>query len=120
MMIGAATVFTVRNVAASIDYYRLTLGFAVTFEWGEPITYACLCRDEVNLHLMSAAQTERAPGQGGLCVFVNDVDVLYAELAERGATILKPPQDYPYGMRDFDVLDPDGNHITFGMQSLPD
>jgi uncharacterized glyoxalase superfamily protein PhnB len=46
--------------------------------------------------------------------------VLYAELAERGANILKPPQDYPYGMRDFDVLDPDGNQVTFGMQSLPD
>jgi hypothetical protein len=24
------------------------------------------------------------------------------------------PADQPYGMRDFIVLDPDGNHLTFG------
>jgi hypothetical protein len=29
--------------------------------------------------------------------------------------ILQPPGDRPYGMRDFDVDDPDGNRLTFGM-----
>jgi uncharacterized glyoxalase superfamily protein PhnB len=48
---------------------------------------------------------------------VKDVDSLHAELAARGAKVLKPPQDYDYGMRDFDVLDPDGNQLTFGMGS---
>ena len=35
-----------------------------------------------------------------------------------GAKVLKPPQNYDYGMRDFDVIDLDGNHLTFGMESV--
>jgi uncharacterized glyoxalase superfamily protein PhnB len=38
-------------------------------------------------------------------------------MSGRGANVLKPPQDYAYGMRDFDVADPDGNHLTFGMET---
>ena len=45
---------------------------------------------------------------------MNGVDSVYAELAARGANVIKPPQNYDYGMRDFDVLDLDGNHHTFG------
>jgi uncharacterized glyoxalase superfamily protein PhnB len=52
-------------------------------------------------------------------VFVDDVDALHADLAARGANVLKPPQDYAYGMRDFDVADPDGNQLTFGMSLRP-
>jgi uncharacterized glyoxalase superfamily protein PhnB len=76
-----------------------------------------LCRDEVALHLLAAQETKRIPGNGGICVFVNDVDGVYAELAARGANVIKQPQNYDYGMRDFDVLDLDGNHLTFGMAS---
>jgi uncharacterized glyoxalase superfamily protein PhnB len=50
-------------------------------------------------------------------VFVRDVDAVYAELAARGARIVKPPQNYDYGMRDFDLIDLDGNQLTFGMGS---
>ena len=117
MMVGAATVFVVADVAKSTEYYRDVLGFTVTFEWGTPASYVCLCRDEVALHLNSASRTRRLPGHGAVCVFVGDVDAVYAELAARGASIAKPPQDWDYGMRDFDVTDPDGNQLTFGTGS---
>ena len=117
IMVGAATVFVVRDMAASVAHYRDALGFDVTFEYGEPIYYACLCRDEVQLHLLAASATKRLPGNGGLCIFVRDVDAVHAELVAHGANVIKPPADYAYGMRDFDVTDLDGNQITFGMQS---
>lgn len=115
MLVGAASVFTVRDISASRDHFRDVLGFDVTFEWGTPLYYVCLCRDEVQLHLLSAKETRRLPGNTGLCVFVRDVDAVYEELKARGARIQKPPQTYDYGMRDFDVLDLDGNQITYGM-----
>jgi catechol 2,3-dioxygenase-like lactoylglutathione lyase family enzyme len=118
-MVGAATIFTVRDIAAGLAHYRDVLGFTVAFEYGDPTYYACLCRDEVSLHLIATSGTKRAPGNGAICVFVKDVDALHAELLARGARILKPPQDYAYGMRDFDVLDPDGNQLVFGMESRP-
>jgi catechol 2,3-dioxygenase-like lactoylglutathione lyase family enzyme len=117
MMVGAATVFVVSDLARSVEHYRDVLGFMVTFEYGNPTFYACLCRDEVALHLLAAHQTKRLPGNGGICVFVRHVDSVYAELAARGANVIKPPQNYDYGMRDFDVVDLDGNQLTFGMGS---
>ena len=117
MMVGAATVFVVSDMTKSIEHYCDALGFTVTFQYGEPTFYACLCRDEVALHLLAAHETKRLPGNGGICVFVKDVDGVHAELASRGAKVIKPPQNYDYGMRDFDVIDLDGNHLTFGMES---
>jgi catechol 2,3-dioxygenase-like lactoylglutathione lyase family enzyme len=114
-MAGDATVFVVSDIAASIVHYRDVLGFSVTFEYGVPPSYACLCRDEVALHLLAAQQTRRLPGYGAICVFVDGVDRLHTELAGRGANLLNQPQDRDYGMRDFDVVDPDGNQLTFGM-----
>ena len=112
MLVGAATIFTVRDLAVSVAYYRDALGFTVTFQYGEPAFYTCLCRDEVAIHLR--AGTRWMPGNGAIAVFVKDVDAL---LIARGAKVLKPPQDYDYGMRDFDVADPDGNQLTFGMET---
>jgi uncharacterized glyoxalase superfamily protein PhnB len=65
--------------------------------------------------LLAAARTKRLAGQGGLCIFVRDVDQLYAEVSARGARLLNRPEDRDYGMRDFDVVDADGNQLTFGM-----
>ena len=117
MITGTATVLVVRDLAASLAYYREALGFAVTFEYGEPTYYVCLCRDGAAVHLIAASATERLPGNGALCIFVNDVDAIHAELVGRKARVVKPPQDYDYGMRDFDVVDLDGNQIFYGMAS---
>ena len=64
-----------------------------------------------------ARGTDWVAGHGAIAVFVDDVDALHAELAARGARVVKPTQDYPYGMRDFDVVDLDGNQLTFGMET---
>ncbi len=117
MLTGAATIFVVRDIAASTAYYRDALGFTVEFLYGEPTFYACLCRDEVALHLISDQKTNRAAGNGAVAIFVKDVDALHAELARRDAIIEKPPQHYAYGMRDFNVADLDGNQMTFGMST---
>jgi uncharacterized glyoxalase superfamily protein PhnB len=68
-------------------------------------------------HLQAANHTKRLPGHGAVNVFVADVDALYHEFKSRGARILSEPKDYPYGMRDFDVNDLDGNQLCFGMES---
>src|ERR1700722_16362563 len=80
MLVGAATVFTVRNLAASVAHYRDVLGFDVTFQYGDPPFYACLCRDEVSLHLRAPRDPEWVPGNGAICVFVSDVDACMANL----------------------------------------
>jgi uncharacterized glyoxalase superfamily protein PhnB len=117
MMRGSTTVMTVKNVLESLAYYRDKLGFDVAFEYGKPTFYVGLCSGEVTLHLIDAARTPRQPGHGAVSIFVDDVDALHSELVKRGAKVLKAPQDYDYGLRDFDVADLDGNMIFFGMES---
>lgn len=44
---------------------------------------------------------------------MRDADALYAELAARGANVQGEPVSHPWGLRDFRVLDFEGNRITF-------
>ena len=118
-LIGAAPVLVVQDVLRSVEHYRDVLGFHVEFTYGEPAFYAGVERDGVLIHLQAASETKRQPGQGAVNVFVTGVDALYRELRSRGARTLNEPKDYPYGMRDFDVHDLDGNQLCFGMESKP-
>jgi len=88
MMVGAATVFVVTDLAKGTEHYRDVLGLTVAFECRTPTFYVCLCRNEVALQLLSASQTSRLSGNGGICVFVRDVDAVHAELEARGVRIV--------------------------------
>jgi catechol 2,3-dioxygenase-like lactoylglutathione lyase family enzyme len=109
-----AAIFVVRDIAASLAYFRDALGFEVAFTWGEPTYYAGVCRGAVSIHLQAASQTSRPAGASSLSVFVGSADDVHRELVARGARVLKPPASYPYGMRDFNVADLDGNTLVFG------
>ena len=114
---GAATVFVVQDVLRSVEHYRDVLGFHTEFTYGQPTFYAGVERDAVAIHFQAASETKRQPGQEAVNIFVTDVDALYHELKARGAGTLNEPKDYPYGMRDFDINDLDGNQLCFGMES---
>jgi catechol 2,3-dioxygenase-like lactoylglutathione lyase family enzyme len=92
---AAATLFVVRDVLRSVEYYRDVLGFHTEFTYGEPVCYAGVERDHVAIHLQAASDTKRQPGHGGVNVFVTDVDALYEELKSRGARTLNEPKDLP-------------------------
>jgi len=114
---SAATLFVVKDALQSVEHYHDVLGFRTEFTYGEPTFYAGVERDAVVIHLQAADRTKRLPGHGAVNVFVTDVDALFQELKSRGARILREPKDYPYGMRDFDINDLDGNQLCFGMES---
>ena len=114
---GAATLFVVQDVLRSVEHYCDVLGFHTQFTYGKPTFYAGVERDDLVIHLQAASETKRQPGHGAVYVFVTDVDALYQELQSRGARTLNEPKDYPYGMRDFNINDIDGNQLCFGMES---
>jgi predicted enzyme related to lactoylglutathione lyase len=109
-----AAVFTVSDVATAHRFYLDRLGFRSEFTLGEPMTYAIIERDTVQLHLMPVARAPEALGRSSIYVFAAGVDALHQELKGRGCAIEVPPQDFDYGMRETSVRDPDGNRITFG------
>jgi catechol 2,3-dioxygenase-like lactoylglutathione lyase family enzyme len=97
------------NVAAGVAHYRDILGFQVNYEQAD---LGVLDRDDVRLLLV--ARTERHTGIGSAYVYVHNADALYAELVGKGANLHGEPMSQPWGLREFRVLDTEGNQITFG------
>ena len=49
-------------------------------------------------------------------VVVENVDEIYGEFIERGASILSEIADKSWGIREFSVITPDGHRIVFGQE----
>ena len=97
------------DVAAAVVHYRDVLGFRVNYQQAD---IGVMDRDRVRVLLV--ARSPRHSGIGSAYVYVDDADALHAELVGRGAAVQGRPESHPWGLRDFRVLDPDGNQLTFG------
>lgn len=105
-------VMHITDVESAIVYYTTILGFTEDFRWKD---YAGVCWDGVaHLHLNGFGNAPDRNGKGQAYFLVPNVDEVYAGMLSRGAVIDHPIVDNPYGMRDFSVLDQDGNRYTFG------
>ena len=96
------------NVPAGVAYYRDVLGFEVNYQQHD---LGVMDRDEVRLLLI--ARTEGHKGIGSCSLYVNAVDALHAELVEKGANVQGQPISRPWGLREFHILDLEGNRISF-------
>ena len=98
-MIGprrATPVLRVGDYPRALAYWRDVLGFTVDEEGGDPPRFA-------------------------IVFHVVDADLLHATLAAAGAHVARAPQTTVYGMREFELLDPDGNGLCFGADApVPD
>ncbi len=108
---GHASILHVKDMAAALAYYRDVLGFTVSFSWDDPPHYVCLCLGDCAIHL-NAYEPPACPSR--VAIFCKGIDALYAQLAARGANIVEPIDDRPYGMRDFAITDADGHRLIFG------
>lgn len=96
------------DVARGVEYYQRVLGFHVNYVQSD---LGVMYRDDVTVLLI-----QRKPEHSGVSfceAYVRDADTLHAELVGRGATVQGEPVSHPWGLRDFQVLDLEGNRITF-------
>lgn len=112
----AIPVLAARDLTEAVRFYADTLGFEITWRWGDPPEMAAVRRDAVEIHL-SADPHGEVPRSRVYCV-VGDLDNLAGEYAARGAPFLHEVADQPHGMREFDLEDPSGNCICLG-QPIP-
>jgi catechol 2,3-dioxygenase-like lactoylglutathione lyase family enzyme len=115
----AIPILFVSDVPASAAFFRERLGFTIDFLYGTPPFYGAVSRGDACLHLRFVHRTnfaELAVQEDSLIlasIEVSDVQRLYEELKERGASISQTPTKQPWGGTDFYVRDPDGNVISF-------
>lgn len=101
-------ILNVKNVPASIEYYVNVLGFKKDWEWENPATFASVSRDGVSIFLCQEAQ-----GKSGMwmSIFVENIDTLYEEYKASGAIIRQKPTNFPWGVREMNIEDPDGHRL---------
>jgi uncharacterized glyoxalase superfamily protein PhnB len=97
------------DVPGGVAYYRDVLGFEINYQQHD---IGVMDRDRTRLLLI--ARTERHRGIGSCYFYVEDVDALYEELVTKGAHVQGPPISRPWGLREFSVLDLEGNRLSFG------
>ncbi|MBK6751188.1 MAG: VOC family protein [Pyrinomonadaceae bacterium] len=108
-------VLAVKDLTVAADHFKSKLGFDLDFtapgwkflSFGDFKVMLGECSDEM---------TAEATGNHSWFAhaLVENVDEVYAEFNERGAVILSPIANKPWGIRDFTVVTPDGHRIVFG------
>jgi catechol 2,3-dioxygenase-like lactoylglutathione lyase family enzyme len=112
----AAPTIPVVDLQSALAFYVGVLGFAVTFENGDPVGFVILVRDKAEIHL-SRDDSHRANSQNVAHILVDDAQTLYDHLVAHDVRVVKRIRDADHGMRGFVIADPDGNRIDIG-QSL--
>lgn len=110
---------TVKDLAASLGWYRDLLGFTVTQEYQrEGALFAVsLAAGDARVLLTQddgARGWDRVKGQGIslMITTAQDVDERANHIKARGGTLEDEPADTPWGARMFRVRDPDGFLLT--------
>jgi len=103
------------DYARSRAFYVDTLGYHVVEEGGDPPRFGIFDRD-TSVLFVNAWHGPPAAGEGGWCAYihVDGLDALADAYKAAGAPITRPIELTVYGMREFEVTDPDGNILCFG------
>ncbi len=128
-ILAATPALPVSELSRSVAFYVETLG--MTLDHRAP-GYAILLRDSVAIHLWEASDTSwrergdtaRRPVVSGAESFIagtasvrlrcEGIDALHEAIRPSGAIHPNAPlAPKPWGTREFGVLDPDGNLVTF-------
>lgn len=110
-------------VLASLDldatqrFYADRLGFDAMFRYPD---YAICARDGVQIHFWLTDDAD-IPKETSCRIDVEGIDALYAEMQAAGVVHPNGPlTEQPWGMKEFAVLDGDGNLIKFGERAAPE
>jgi len=107
-------ILNVSDMDKSLDYYVKALGFSIAWQWGEPTGFACVKRDDVEIFMCEGAQ---GSGACWMSIFVDDVDSLHRDYQVSGANIIQPPTNFPWGVREMNIEDPDGHRFRIGSEA---
>jgi len=109
--IAATPVLASLDIRRSVDFYVSQLGFSEIH--ADPGVYGIVGRGPVHLHFWACADRRIAEATG--CrVQVQGIEELHTHCRQAGICHPKAPlHDMPWRTREFGVLDPDGNLLTF-------
>jgi len=106
-----------RSKAATRAYYIDKVGFREV--GGDYDGYLMVRKDSVEIHFFEFRELDPKENYGQVYLRTDDIDALYQSLLDNGVSIHPnaPLQTKPWGQREFALLDPDNNLLTFGQEA---
>ena len=104
-----------RNKAITKDFYLSKLGFEqfgnIDYEG-----YLMVHKDNIQIHFFEFADLDPTKNYGQVYIRTNNIDALYKSIEENNISIHPAGnlQTKPWGQKEFSILDPDNNLLTFG------
>ncbi|MCU0450844.1 MAG: VOC family protein [Bernardetiaceae bacterium] len=102
-----------RDQALTRDFYA-QLGFE---DVGDYPGYLMVERDQVEIHFFEFKELDPQENYGQVYIRTDDIEALYQFMLANARSAIHPAaplQTKPWGQREFSMLDPDNNLLTFG------
>ncbi len=120
-------IINVSNLQESFAWFE-KLGWTKGWEWGEPPDFGGVHNGECEIFLCQNCQGSRGgplpqhvenDDTGGVWMswFLEspaEVDAVYKNALDQGLTVTRPPDDYPWGVRECHIQHPDGHIFRVG------
>ena len=102
-----------RDKAASKQFYIQGLGFSEVGDYGD---YLLLKKEAIELHLFEFKGFNPFENDGQVYIRTTEIEALYQDIIDRKIPIHPngPLENKPWGQKEFSLLDPDQNLLTFG------
>ncbi|MBK7637153.1 MAG: VOC family protein [Saprospiraceae bacterium] len=102
-----------RDKSLTKDYYLNDLGFEELGDYGD---YLIVGKDNIEIHFFEFKDLNPKDNYGQVYIRTNNVDKIYQEFLLKNVTIHPngPLETKSWGQREFSLLDPDNNLLTFG------
>lgn len=107
-------IFRVKDVDASIAYYRDALGFEL--RWRANEGFACVARGNCSLFITDDNQSQP---RMWIWIGVEDVRQVHAAYMKSGAKVRNPPNNFEWAL-EMQVEDLDGNVLRIGSEPEKD
>lgn len=109
-----------RNKAITRDFYVNNLGFKDAGS-ADYDGYLIVQKDNIQIHFFEFKDLDPAENYGQVYIRSNDIDALYQSMLNNHQQIHPAGslQVKPWGQKEFSMLDPDNNLLTFGQSIHP-
>jgi hypothetical protein len=113
MLIDINPKLPMRDKEITKNYYLNDLSFK---ELGNYDDYLIVGKDKIEIHFFTFKELDPKENYGGVYIRTDDIDKLYKSLLDN-KTSIHPNGNLeikPWGQKEFALLDPDNNLLTFG------
>lgn len=102
-----------RDKSATKAFYIDQLGFSEIGDYGD---YLLLKKDTIEIHFFEFRDLNPKENYGQVYIRTNEIEKLYQSFLDKNVGIHPnaPLQSKPWGQKEFALLDPDHNLLTFG------